>query len=215
MLPNIHILGIQGSGKGTQSALLVTKFALNYVSSGNLFRERAAEADMFGLDLGKILHEGHLMPNEYLIQTVEDYLDNHTVLTGFLGDGVIRTLTQYTELNQVWKHHKLEAPLLIHLQLKEEVALDRIKHRQEELRDPSKHDYHLVYSGKLLHRTDDNPLAIRERFALFHKMTQPVINLFESQDRCIHISADQSIESIHAEICATLESHYPTLHVTH
>jgi adenylate kinase len=215
MLPNIHILGIQGSGKGTQSALLVSKYSLNYVSSGNLFRERAARGDQFGINLGNVLREGHLIPNDFLVQTVEDYLDIHTIHTGFLGDGVIRTLTQYTELIPVWEHHELEVPLLIHLQLKEEVALDRIKHRQEELNDPTKHDYHLVYSGKLLHRTDDNPLAIRERFALFHKMTQPVIDLFEKQDRCIHISADQSIEAIHAEICSVLSSHYSFQNVTH
>lgn len=215
MLPNIHILGIQGSGKGTQSALLVSKYSLNYASSGNLFRERAATGDQFGVNLGKILQEGHLIPNEFLVQTVEDYLVNHTIHQGFLGDGVIRTLTQYSELTPIWSNHNLEAPLLIHLQLREDVALDRIKQRQEELKDPTKHDYHLVYSGKLLRRTDDNPLAIRERFALFHTMTQPVIDLFERQERCVHISADLDIETIHLAICATLESHYPTLHGTH
>jgi adenylate kinase len=214
-LPNIHILGIQGSGKGTQSALLVKKYSLSYVSSGNLFRARAAEGDAFGTELGKELHAGRLIPNAYLVHTIEDYLTRHTVSKGFLGDGVIRTLEQYDDLCPVWDHHSLADPLLIHLQLSEEEALARIAHRREELNDPAKHDYHMVYSGKLLHRTDDNPLAIKERFALFHKMTLPVITLFEKKQRCIHISADQTIDEIHEVICDVLAQYYPHLYATH
>jgi adenylate kinase len=211
MLPNIHILGIQGSGKGTQSALLVEKFALSYASSGNLFRERAAEGDEFGKEIASKMQAGKLLPNEYLYQTIENYLSSNPIINGFLGDGVIRSISQYDHLLPIWGRYNLEAPALVHLELTEEVALARIAQRQRDLEDMSKQEYHKVYGGKLAHRTDDNPSAIQERFALFHSMTKPVIARFEEEGRCVHISADQPIEKIHQEICNYLEKEYPSL----
>jgi adenylate kinase len=212
MLPNVHILGIQGSGKGTQSSLLVERYGFTYASSGNLFRERAELTDPFGRQLAAQLSTGKLLPNSLLIDTIAEYLEFHKVTTGFLGDGVIRTLEQYEKLKPVWTDHDLGKPILIHLVLTEEVALRRIDQRKKEQADPTRQEYHLKYSGKLLHRTDDNPLAIQERFQLFHTMTAPVISLFTTLDRCIDINADQTVEAIQAEIRQHLERLYPQLH---
>jgi len=216
MLPNIHIIGIQGSGKGTQSARLVEKYHFNYLASGNLFRERAQKKDAFGQEIAHEMHAGHLIPNSYLYQVIREYLVEHRVKKGLLGDGVIRTIEQFYSLEPVWKQHKLDEPLLIHLLLSEEEAVRRIEHRKKEQEESEKRNYHLMYSGKLLHRTDDNPLAIKERFALFHKMTEPVIKTLEAEGRCITIDAGPSPDEVFASICAALEEHFPKLrHVTH
>lgn len=215
MLPNIHILGIQGSGKGTQSALLVDKYGFGYISSGDLFRQRAEKGDTFGQELKAQLHSGHLLPDSYLFQTVNDYLADADISSGLLGDGVIRTVDQYQGLEPIWDMYRLGEPLLIHLVLSEDVALQRIAHRQTEQQDPSKQQYHIKYSGKLLKRTDDNPAAIQERFKIFHQMTEPVIWVFDHEHRCVHIPADRSVEEINKDICLALEHYYPQLsHVT-
>ncbi|MEI6477883.1 MAG: nucleoside monophosphate kinase [bacterium] len=211
MLPNLHILGIQGSGKGTQSSLLVEKYGLSYISSGNLFRERSQQNDELGQIIAQELKAGRLLPDLLLFRVLEQYLDKGAVHKGLLADGVIRTLAQYEGLEATWKGHSLEEPFLIHLVLSEKVAVERIHQREKDVKDLSKAEYHKTYSGKLAHRTDDNPKAIQERFALFHEMTTPVIKRFEASDRCVHISADRSVEEIHADICHEVEKAYPSL----
>lgn len=211
MRPNIHILGIQGSGKGTQSALLVEKYRLNYLPSGNLFRERAEVNDQLGQEIKQALGRGHLLPDNYLIQTVIGYLESHQVQHGLLGDGVIRTVSQYDQLLTTWEHYQLESPFLVHLILDEATARERIAHREQEQIDQAKREYHLTYSGKLLRRNDSNHLAIEERFVLFHQLTTPVVQRFTEAGRCLDVSANQSVAAIQAEICQGLEQRYPTL----
>lgn len=211
MLPNIHILGIQGSGKGTQSSLLVEKYAFAYASSGNLFRQRATINDEFGQKVAAMLKTGKLFPNQLVFEVIDEYLTDHQVASGFLGDGVIRTVEQYTGFQPIWHTHGLDTPVLIHLILNEDTAQKRIQQRIADAQDPAKRSYHEVYSGKLVHRSDDNPVAIQERFALFHRMTTPVVKIFDDLGRCIHVSADQSVENIHAEICKGIEAFYPHL----
>lgn len=217
MLPNIHILGIQGSGKGTQSARLVERYKLDYLASGNLFRQRAERKDAFANEIAHEMQAGHLLPNSYLYRTVREYLAEHKIKKGLLGDGVIRTAEQYHSLEPVWKQHHIGEPVLIHLVLSEEEALARIEHRKQ-LAEAENRTHHLTYSGKLLHREDDNPLAISERFALFHKMTEPVIKIFEAEGRCIHINSAPAPDIVFASIGEALEERFAKLrphHVSH
>ena len=199
MLPNIHILGIQGSGKGTQSALLTQKYGLSYVSSGELFRSRAAIDDELGRYLNEELSAGRYLADSYLFQVTGDYLQSASIRRGLLADGVIRTLGQEEGLRPVWERHSLEQPLLINLVLSEEVALER-----------------LIKRGETEGRSDDHPEAIKRRFEQFHAMTEPVISIFQAQDRCITLDANQSVEALSSAIGAALEERYPSLasHVT-
>ena len=215
LLPNIHILGIQGSGKGTQSELLVERYDLSYISSGDLFRQRSASDDEFGLTIRHELTTGRLLKDEFLFHTVEEYLENQPTQIGLLGDGVIRTVNQFEGLEEIWNSHGLDEPMLIHLMLSEEVALQRIAHRQQEQADPNRQQHYFQYGGKLLKRTDDNPAAISERFRLFHEMTEPVIWAFEHNGRCANISAERSVDEIQTDIRNAIEQYYPQLsHVT-
>lgn len=213
-LPNIHILGIQGSGKGTQSARLVKEFGLLYVASGNLFRGRAAKGDQLGQEIATELSKGKLLPDEILVKTIDDYLATQSPLRiGVLGDGVIRTKRQLELLAPIWEKYALEQPFLIHLELDQETARQRIIKRQQEQHLPEMRDYHATFSGKLIHRSDDNPLAIEERFALFHAMTEPIITQFQSSGRYARIDASKTPEGVYDEIKSCLGSFYP--HLTH
>lgn len=211
MLPNIHLIGIQGSGKGTQSALLVERYNLTYLAAGNMFRERAAVGDEFGKQIAATMHAGQLLPVEYLCHTIEDYLTSHPSHVGILGDGIMRTTEQYEQLETIWKLHGIGEPFLINLVLNEQDALQRIYTRQQDQADLSKRPFHEVYSGKLVKRTDDNPLAIEERFRIFFELTKPVIAKFEAAGNCVHIDARKDIHTIASEITSAVEGRYPQL----
>lgn len=212
MLPNIHILGIQGSGKGTQSALLEQRFGLTYLASGDLFRTRATLPDALGRELSVELKKGKLVADRLLFEAVEDFLGHTIISVGLLGDGVIRTIQQLESLNSIWDNFQLDPVLLINLKVEEAEAHRRIQKRRVEQNNPQLQKHHLKYSGKLLKRTDDNPRAIQERFQLFHKMTEPVVTEMEKTGRCIHIDASKKIEEVQLEILAKLKEYYPELH---
>lgn len=214
-IPNIHILGIQGSGKGTQAAKLVERYSLTYVASGNLFRERARVDDELGHQIADWFKKGVLFPDELLVSTVDNFLETAPIKNGILCDGVMRTSIQQALLASVWEKHQLDQPFMINLVLSDEDAVKRIEHRKKEAEAGINTEHHKVFSGKLLQRTDDNPIAIQERIRLFHSMTQPVISHFQSLGLYIDIDASQSIDIIHTEICRNLEKHFPSLsHVT-
>jgi adenylate kinase len=216
MQPNIHLLGIQGSGKGTQASRLVEAYQLDYLGSGNLLRARSEVHDAVGHELQQELRRGKLVPDSYLVTTISDYLDAHPDLRGIIGDGVIRTTKQEELLTPIWEQHTLDLPLLIHLELSEEVAQERIATRKRQAESGENAAHHQTFSGKLLKRNDDNPLAIHERFRIFHSMTTPVIEVFEQKKRCIHISAEDSIEKIFSNIILAVKKFYPDIesHVT-
>ncbi len=211
MLPNIHIIGIQGSGKGTQSALLVEKFRFTYLAAGNMFRERAAVGDDIGQSIAASMQAGKLLPIEFLVLTIDGYLHNHPVTTGVLGDGIMRTIEQYYELERIWKDNQVDEPYLINLVLDEATALQRIDNRRQEQEDPNRKAHHELYSGKLLKRNDDNPLAIHERFAIFHSLTEPVVSLFKEQRRCIDVDASLTIPEVERAVTNAVTTWYPHL----
>ena len=211
MIPNVHLLGIQGSGKGTQASLLVKEYAATYLASGNLFRERAAIGDPEGLRIGSMIHGGSLLPDELLINTVSEALTLHRPTKLLLCDGVIRTLAQMQMLSVIWLKFGLDQPLLIYLDLDESTARQRVNLRQAERNLPNLQQYHAVFSGKLIQREDDNPQAIEARFKLFYAMTEPIVTSFREHHRCITVSANQSVVDVQKDIRIAIEATYPLL----
>jgi adenylate kinase len=213
MLPNIHLIGIQGSGKGTQAALLVQRFGLTYVGSGNLLRKRARVGDAYAKNLDKLLCAGKLVPNHDLEKVVTEHIRQTEIVSGLVGDGVLRTLEQYRMFESVWPTMHLDRPLFIQLVLSDKLALERIQQRTQEKEQNRQH--HLVYGGKLLHRADDNPAAIEQRIGLFHQMTQPMLTVAQAESRCVTVDAAQPIDAVHDAIVKNLVQIYPSFIATH
>jgi adenylate kinase len=197
MLPNIHILGVQGSGKGTQAALLEKRYQITALATGQLFRERAEHLDSFGQEIAEALHAGKLLSDAYLVRAVSEYLESHPVERGLLGDGVIRTLAQYDQLVPVWQQHNLDQPFLIHLDLSDDVARERIHERAQH--------------AAVIRPDDATPEAINQRITHFHTLTEPILTRFGKTPQCVTIDASPSVEVVFASITAVLEQRFPTL----
>ena len=208
MRPNVHLLGIQGSGKGTQSALLLKHFDATYLASGNLFRERAAIQDPFGKHLYALMGAGQLLPDSLLIATVDHFLRSLPLHGMLIGDGIIRTLSQERHLEPIWTCYDIEQPYLVYLELDEQTAVERIAERVQKATDPNLHEYHQQFSGKLVKRADDNVQALEERFRLFYKNTQPIVQYFEEQGRCSKVDAHLPIDTVQSLIVEKLTERY-------
>ncbi|CAN5198641.1 adenylate kinase [soil metagenome] len=192
LLPNLHILGIQGSGKGTQVTQLVQHFQLTPIATGELFRARAQVPDEYGAYVAKHLEAGELLTAEDLRLILETKLKTLEPGKGILGDGVLRTVEQWEMLKDLWPQYGLGEPMLIFLNLPDQIARERIK-RRHGIED----------------RSDDLPHAIERRIELFHQKTMAVVELFTTHGRCATIDAQGEVGEITSRITKAVHTFFP------
>ncbi len=98
---NLILFGPPGSGKGTQSEKLVTKFGLVHLSTGNLLRREITDKTPLGLEAKNFMDKGQLVPDEVVIGMIDSCLDTHLEAKGFLFDGFPRTVAQAEALDKL------------------------------------------------------------------------------------------------------------------
>lgn len=194
MLPNIHIFGIQGSGKDTQAARLAAHFGLVHLSSGQLFRQRIQAGDTVAQFIAHSLAAGQLVPDDLLFGLLVDALRAFPQPQGIAGAGLIRTLSQYRGFQERWAEFQLDQPFGIELQVSEEVARARATNRN---------------------RTDDTIETLSERFRLYHMETEPVIAELRSTGNLVSVNGEQGIEEISRELIELISKRFTRLHGPH
>lgn len=214
---NILMLGAQGSGKGTQAERLAAKLGIPTVSVGRLFR---VEIDN-GTDLGKVIEEyvdrGDRVPSENVDQLMRDRLGEEDVANGSILDGYPRTLQQSEHLDRIFgaKDHVLSR--VVYINVSDEESLRRLSGRWICSNTKCEENYHEKYNppkkeaGKcdkcgspLIQRADDKPDAIRKRLELYHRDTQPLIDLYRTRGILIEVNGEQGIDEVEADISAGL-----------
>lgn len=162
---NIILFGPPGSGKGTQSKMLLKKYKLEYISTGDILREQIAEQTPLGIEAKDLIDKGQLVPDELVVQLLENKLTENSDTNGFIFDGFPRTLVQA---------YILEGLLLkINTSLNMVIALDV---------DRNELTKRLLNRAHIEGRSDDNEIVIQERFREYDNKTLPVIEFYKSRD---------------------------------
>ncbi|MBI5727822.1 MAG: nucleoside monophosphate kinase, partial [Ignavibacteriales bacterium] len=91
---NVALFGPPGAGKGTQSEFLVEKYKLFYISTGELLRKELTNKTKLGLEAQSIIASGGLVPDEIIVQIIENTITENPDAQGFLFDGFPRTYIQ-------------------------------------------------------------------------------------------------------------------------
>ena len=168
---NIAFFGPPGSGKGTQSALLLEKYELVYISTGDMLRDQIIRQNPLGIAAKSIIEKGQLVPDELVVQLLEEHLTANSDANGFLFDGFPRTLVQA---------YILEGLLLkLNTSLNCMISLDVY---QEELKR------RLLERATTQGRADDIEYVILERFKEYESKTLPVVEFYE--DRSMYFPID-------------------------
>ena len=143
---NLILFGPPGSGKGTQGELLMKKYNLIHLSTGNLLREEIANQTILGLEAKQFMDKGKLVPDAVVIGMIDSMVDKYPDATGFLFDGFPRTVTQAQALDSLLLQKDAAINLVLALQVPEEILVQRLLNR-----------------GKSSGRSDDmNEQVIRE-----------------------------------------------------
>jgi adenylate kinase len=199
------IMGIQGSGKGTQAKLLAEDFDLVHISVGDIFRWNVQHHTKLGAQVKRIMAAGNLVDDGLVESVVRERLGNHDWNFGFIIDGFPRSARQaefFLESYDIDAVINLEMPddevkrRVLARRVCSQCGLDYnlILHRPA---DPETCD---VCGGKLATRADDNPEALAARVKDYHEQTKPVLQIFQRKEFVANISAIGAVTAIQNEI---------------
>ena len=208
---NLHMLGPQGSGKGTQSEILAKKTDFIHISAGDLLRKRTLIDDEFAHHLKNILDSGELVPFGIIERVHEEKISLYPDTVGFIFDGILRNLEQTNAMTNLWKKLKLDEPFLIVLEISDAQSIERLNKRRV---CPKCGFIAIAQSNaelickrcgtKMIQRSDDTKEAILNRLEIYHQETEPVIDYFRSKNRLIIINGSPSIEIVSESIIKKL-----------
>jgi adenylate kinase len=199
------IMGIQGSGKGTQAQLLAAELDLVHLSVGDVFRWNVEQHTKLGAQVRRLMAAGELVDDALVEAIVRQRLQDHDWNYGFIIDGFPRNLRQ---AEFFLESYDLDAVILLEL-ADEEVATRVLSRRicagcgldyNVIGRRPEESEICATCGGQLVMREDDNPEALAARLRDYHEKTQPIIELFERKECVLRIDATQPIPAVQDEI---------------
>jgi adenylate kinase len=188
------IMGVQGSGKGTQSALLARDFDLTQISVGDIFRWHVQNHTKIGAQVRRVMAAGELVGDDLVESVVRGRLDQHDWNYGFIIDGFPRNPRQAEFFLESY-----DIDGVVHLDLPDEEVRRRVLARR--LCSQCGLDYNLiahrptvedrcdVCGGELVSREDDTEEALAARLRDYHGKTNPVLDIFRRKEFVFTVDA--------------------------
>ena len=185
---NVVIFGPPGAGKGTQSNIIVKKFNLHQLSTGELLRKEIQNKTKLGQEISSIIKGGNLVSDKIAGDLIEKYLSNNIYKNRLIFDGYPRNLIQAKNLDLLLKKYNQK----IEIVLKLTVSLETIKKRILERKD-------------LENRMDDNEQIAIKRFNNYENNIKPVIDFYKQSNLLKVVNGEASISAISNEISDLIE----------
>ncbi|HHT50252.1 MAG TPA: adenylate kinase [Eubacteriaceae bacterium] len=211
----IILLGPPGAGKGTQASNIANEFHITHISTGEIFRKIQKEGTSLGLKAKEYIDKGLLVPDDLTVEIIDDRLDRKDCIEGFILDGFPRTIIQAKALDDKLKAKKISLDLVINIQLKNQLIINRITGRR--ICENCGENYHTNFyppkiegkcdlcGGQLFQRKDDQEETIKKRLEVYTNQTQPLIDYYKDKGILHTINGEQSIEGVFKDIKIILQ----------
>ncbi|WP_314956722.1 adenylate kinase [Bradyrhizobium cosmicum] len=191
----IILLGPPGSGKGTQAQLLVQRYGIVQLSTGEMLRAAVAAGTPVGLKAKEIMASGGLVPDDVVVGIISDRIDQADAKNGFILDGFPRTVPQAEALDDLLKQKHLKLDAVIELRVNESALLSRVETRVAQMRE----------RGEEV-RVDDTPEVLTKRLASYRNQTEPLIHYYSERRKLSTIDGmmaiDEVTRAIHRQLLA-------------
>jgi adenylate kinase len=211
---NLILLGPPGAGKGTQAKMLMDKYKIPQISTGDILRAALKAGTELGLKAKEYMDAGKLVPDEVVIGIIRDRLKEPDCQGGYMLDGFPRTVPQAEALDEVLADMGSRIDHVISIEVPNEELIKRLTGRRT-CRDCGA-GYHVVFdppqvdgvcdkcSGQLYQRDDDNEETVRNRLKVYADQTQPLIDYYQKQGLLRSIDGQGGIKEIFERITAVL-----------
>lgn len=213
----IVLLGVPGSGKGTQAKLMAEKYRVPQISTGDILRAAVADKTEVGKKVAAVMAAGDLVSDDIVIDAVTDRLRGPESRRGFVLDGFPRNIPQAQELDTRLGWMGRPVQLVLHLAVEEDVVIKRVTGRltcancgaifNKFFSPPTKKGVcDQCGSKKLEHRDDDNAKTVRARLASYERDTSPLISYYRAQHKLRTIPASGGSDGIFGAICEVVDT---------
>jgi adenylate kinase len=186
---NIILFGPPGAGKGTQSAKIIEKYSLIHIATGDLFRKHLKEGTPLGKLAKDYMNKGNLVPDQVVIDMVDDKIKNSEKASGIIFDGFPRTIPQAEALDKLLASKGAPIKILIELVVPEDELRKRLAERAVKENRPD----------------DAKPEVIENRISVYKGETVSVADYYKKLGKYSSVVGVGEIESIFSNICREID----------
>lgn len=208
-------LGPPGAGKGTQAKMLIDRYGIPQISTGDILRAAVKEGTPMGKKAKEYMEAGKLVTDDIVIGIMQDRLKQEDCKKGFILDGFPRTVAQAEALDAMLKTLNMPLDKVLALTVPDAELLKRLTGRRT--CKSCGQMYHIVFDpsrkegvcdkcgGELYQRADDNDETIKNRLSVYHSQTSPLLEYYGKQGLLREIDGTSSPENIFNAIISVLE----------
>ena len=185
----IVLLGPPGAGKGTQASKVCQKYSIPHISTGDMLRQQVASGSPLGNKVKSILDAGELVTDDVIMQVVEARLSQPDCNSGFLLDGIPRTVAQAESLGTLLLKMGAAKLKVLQINVPELTLLERIHGRQEQSS-----------------RSDDTAEVAAKRLKVYWEQTAPVANYYQQRGSLVAIDGVGTVDEVFHRITNALST---------
>ena len=211
---NLILVGPPGAGKGTQAERLQEDFDEAYIATGEILRKAVADGTDLGKKAKQYMDKGDLVPDEVIIGVILEFVSSPAAQDGFLLDGFPRNVDQAEALDAALARLGRQLTAVLCIEVSDDEVVRRLSGRRMCVKsghvynihtDPPKHDEVCDQDGsRLVQREDDREETVRNRLAVYHDQTAPLVRFYEERDLLRRFDGTRSPTEVHDHIRATI-----------
>ena len=206
----ILLIGPPGGGKGTQAKLIMKKYNIPQISTGDMLREHVKSKSELGLMAVEYMNKGELVPDSVILEMMMEKFNKPDCINGYILDGFPRTIPQAKGLDLLLKKSNNKIDKVIVISVSDNTIVNRMNGRRVHLNSgriyhivfnpPQKTDTDDITGEKLVIREDDKEDTVRHRLRVYHELTSPLVEYYSKNNSLVYIKGDQEIKHVFSSI---------------